>query len=252
MQKWIVATGLFLSLALACSGFSEGTRAAEVEKLMNGLSSAGSGKRIQTAKVITQSGIEDQALYEKIAALLTAGYKKVSDPDHVDEMSWLCKALSASGDPKYTALLQEIAKGSSSTKLKHYAEQSIDMIEEYAARIQILQSTETWNDNLSIEENRLLNMLNADNIQLKKDAAKIIVRSIQVDEKVYEVVGAELLGMLANSRLSSQEVDTMAWLCKALAASGNSKYGETLRQVKTGTQNQKLSMYASRALKQID
>lgn len=252
MRKWIVATGLFLFLALACPGFSEVNRSEEVGKLMNGLSSAGSGTRIQTAKVITQSGIEDQALYEKVAALLKAGYKNGTDSDHVDEMSWLCKALSASGDPKYKSLLQEVAKGSPSSKLKHYAEQSIDMIEEYAGRIQILKSTETWHDDLSVEENRLLNMLNSDNIQLKKDAAKIIVRNIQVHEKVYEVVGAELLEMLANDRSSSQDIDTMAWLCKALAASGNSKYGDILRQVKAGTQDQKLRTYASRALKQLD
>jgi hypothetical protein len=252
MKKVAAAAGLVLCLALASAGYAQADRTQEVETLLNVLDSGSSTQRVKTAKVITQSGIEDQALYEKVAALLRDGYAKSSDSDHVDEMSWLCKALSASGDPKYEVLLNEIAKQAPSSKLRHYAKQSIGMIEEYAERTQILKSTETWHADLSIEDNRLLNMLNSEKIQLKKDAAKTIVRSIKVHDKVYEVVAAELLDMMAAGNLGTKDIDTMAWLCKALAASGNSKYGETLKQVKVETESPKLQTYASRALKQID
>lgn len=252
MKKMVAAAGLLLVFALTNSGFAQVDRSEEAARLLNALRTGSSTQRIQTAKLITQSGIEDRALYETVAALLKAGYAKGTDADHVDEMSWLCKALSASGDPRYKALLSEVAQQSPSSKLTHYAEQSIDMIEEYARRTAILKSTATWQADLSADENRLLNMLNSGNIQLKRDAAKRVVRSIKVHDKVYEVVATQLLAMLAGSNSASEHIDTMAWMCKALAASGYSKYGETLQRVKDGTESPKLQKYASKALKQLD
>ncbi|OEU62690.1 MAG: hypothetical protein BA870_02555 [Desulfuromonadales bacterium C00003094] len=252
MKKVMTAAGLFLCLALASAGYTQADRTQQVETLLNVLDSGSSTQRVKTAKVITQAGIEDQALYEKVAALLRDGYAKSIDSDHVDEMSWLCKALSASGDPQYAVLLNEIAQQAPSHKLRHYAKQSIGMIGEYAERTQILKSTETWHADLSIEENRLLNMLNSDKIQLKRDAAKSVVRSINLHNQVYEVVATELLEMSTDVKWRAGKVDTMAWLCKALAASGNSKYKATLKQVESRADNPKLKMHASRALKQIN
>lgn len=252
MKRIMTVAGFVLCLALASAGYAQTDRTQEVETLLNVLDSGSSTQRVKTAKVITQAGIEDQALYEKVAALLRDGYAKSSDSDHVDEMSWLCKALSASGDPRYEVLLNEIAEQAPSSKLRHYAKQSIGMIEEYAERIQILKSTETWHADLSIEENRLLNMLNSDKLQLKRDAAKSIVRSNNFHNKVYEVVASQLLEMADDTSWNTDKVDTMAWLCKALAASGNSKYKATLRQVESKADNPKLKMYASRALKQLN
>lgn len=251
MKKAITAVGLFLCLALASAGYAQVDRTHELETLLNVLDSGSRMQRVKTAKLITQAGIEDQTLYEKIAALLRNGYAKSPNSDHVDEMSWLCKALSASGDPKYEGLLNEIAQQAPSHKLRHYATQSIGMIEEYAERTQILKSTETWHADLSVEENRLLNMLNSDKIQLKRDAAKIIVRSLNLHHKVYEVVATELLEMSADASWRAGKVDTMSWFCKALAASGNSQYKATLRQVESRANNQNLKTHAARALKQL-
>jgi hypothetical protein len=44
----------------------------------------------------------------------------------------------------------------------------------------------------------------------------------------------------------------MAWMCKALAVSGDARYAETLKQVMAGTMDIKLKTAASKALKQID
>ena len=252
MMKMVAAVGLLLVFLLAGFGFAGTKSPEEVEKLKEALTSGSGGQRIQIAKIITEAGIEDQELYEKIAALLRDGYADWIGSDHVDEMSWLCKALAASGDPKYKVLLQEIAEKAPSFKLQHYAEESKDLIEEYADRMRIMNSTETWDDDLNHEENRLVNMLKSDKIQLKKDAAKTIVRSIMVHKKIFGVVEAELLGILAKGRRRSEDIDTMAWMCKALAVSGDGKYAETLKQVKAGTEDLKLKSYASKSLKQLE
>jgi CII-binding regulator of phage lambda lysogenization HflD len=251
MMRMVVLAGLMFVFSLAGTGFARVDGALDVETLMNGLRSGSGAHRIQIAKVITESGIEDQALYEQIAALLQAGYPVAAKSEQVDEMSWLCKALAASGNLRYKTLLEEISDKAPSMKLQHYADQSAEMIEEYAERMQIMNATETWDEDLSVEENRLVNMLNSDKLRLKMDAAKTIVRSIGVDEKVFEALASELSNMVAAGRSGFVEIDTMSWMCKALAVSGNPKYAQTLQQVHDDTGSFKLKGYANTALKQL-
>lgn len=251
MKIRIVAWGVFFCLLLAGNGYGQVDRSEEVKVLMAGLHSGSRSQRINTAKLITQSGIVDHALYKEVASLLKAGYAEGIETDHVDEMSWLCKALAASGDPQYESLLTEIAEKSPSTKLQHYAKQSKSLLGEYADRIKILNSTEAWDAQLSEEENRLVNMLSSDNLALKRDAAKRIVRSVGIHQKVYDVAETELKEMLSEIQSDTVYIDTMAWLCKTLASSGNAEFIETLEMVRAGTQDFKLQTYATNALKDI-
>lgn len=252
MKKMTAVLGLLVSLTLTGTGYAQPDRSAETANLLAGLTSSSGARRIQAAKLVTQAGLRDQGLYETIAALLKQGYAAGTEDEHVDEMSWLCKALAASGEPRYRELLQEVAARALSPKLQHYARQSEELIEEYAERSRVLNETESWDAELSAEENRLVNMLSSDDPGLKRDAAKNVVRSLQVHPRVYEVIAAELLEMLAAGNSGTLEIDTMAWLCKALAGSGESKYLEPLKQVEAGTQNLKLKSHVAKAIKQIN
>lgn len=235
-------------LLLSGSVFAQPGRSEEARKLIAGLESASQTQRINTAKVISRSGLTDQALYRKIADLLKAGYSRQYEKDHADEMSWLCKALAASGDLQYRELLDEVATKSPSLKLQRYARQSSELIDQYAQRSQILNATDAWDAELSAEENRLVSMLKSEDIGLRKDAAKTMVRALGTSEKVFAAAASALSGM-SNAPLSAKsDVDTMAWLCKALAASGSDEYIELLEQVQDNTPNQKLRSYADKAI----
>jgi len=250
MKKWVVALGLWLGLAVAGVGHAEVDRSGEVARLLNGLDSTSRSERIDTAKRITQAGLVDSALYEKVAALLQAGYGTALEDNPVDEMAWLCKALAASGDTRYQPLLEEVAAQAPSPKLQKYARQSIDAFAGYQERSQVLNATEGWNAALSDKENRLVNMLNSTNSELKRDAAKTVVRDSPVSEAVYDAAAAALTGMLEAGALDNLSVDTMAWLCKALGASGNAKYVAPLERV-AASDNKKLSKFASGALQDL-
>jgi len=251
MKNYVVFIGALFCLLIAGISFAQPDRSTEIDALLAGLESASSVKRVNAAKIISRSGLTDQNLYAKIATLIKDGYLAGTEPNHVDEMAWLCKALAASGNDKYRPLLEEVAENAPSEKLKSYAKQSSELIEGYAQRSLILNQSDAWDDNLSAEENRLLNMLNSDNINLKRDAAKMIVRRLKTDTKVFDTAAETLIDMGKDFQYENTYVDTMAWLCKALAASGDRKYVATLEQVISTSDNSKLRTYASKALNSL-
>lgn len=250
MKRILVLLVLFGAL-LPGFGFAQQDRSAEISSLLKGLDSTSQRQRVDAAKIISRSGLQDQALYEKIAELLKTGYRQPFEKDHTDEMAWLCKALAASGDSQYRPLLEEVAESAPSTKLQRYARQSTELLETYAQRSQILNATEGWDPELSAEENRIVGMLKADDTGLKKEAAKMLVRQSNSKEKVFDAAAAALLQMSQNFSGDSAYVDSMAWLCKALAASGQRKYVADLEQIRTNTQSVKLDSYIAKALKAL-
>ena len=250
MKKRLMGWGLCLLLTLAGVVQAQVDRSGEAAALMKGLESTSRSARIDAAKQITQAGLTDGALYDRVAALLQAGYVEAVEANAVDEMAWLCKALAASGDTRHQPLLEEIATQAPSPKLQKYARESIDSFAEYQERIRVLNATTGWNAALSDTENRLVGMLGAENAELRRDAAKTIVRDSPVAEAVYDAAASALTGMLAAGSLDNLSVDTMAWLCKALAASGNSKYAPALEQV-AASGNKKLAKFANTALQEL-
>jgi len=184
--------------------------------------------------------------------ILEAGYRRPYEKDHADEMAWMCKALAASGDSQYMALFERIMKESPSVKIRRYARQSTELLEQYAQRSQVLNATDHWDESLSAEDNRLISMLRSDDLGLKRDAAKMIVRSVGNDAKVYAAAALALQGMAQQIKIDSLYVDTMAWLCKALAASGDSDYIADLKALHDGTDNYKLKTYTKKAIRALN
>lgn len=243
----IVVWGVLICL-LTSPCWAQSDRSDDVTQLLAGIESASQVQRVNAAKVISRSGLQDQKLYQKVAEILRAGYTQEYEKDHADEMAWMCKALAASGDLQYRVLLDEVGQKSPSVKLQRYAKQSSEMIEQYAQRSKVLNATDSWDDQLSAEENRLINMLTSEDVKLRRDAAKIIVRNVKTDEKVFVSASLTLKNMSEEVRSDSLSIDTMAWLCKALAASGDSSYLENLEFVHDKTQSLKLRKYAAKAI----
>ena len=251
MKKHAIVFGILLSLFFAGTVSGQPDRGAEVDSLLRGSPPPVGSSGSIPPKSSAAQGLTDPRLYARLAALLKEGYAGAVDADPVDEMAWFCKALAASGDADYRPLLQEVAAHAPTDKLKHYAEQSNALIEDYAKRNQVLNATESWDASLSVEENRLLNMLASSDSNLKRDAAKLIVRRPRVDPKVFAAAAAALTGMAGDNPGDALDIDTMAWLCKALAASGDHTYVAPLQQVMEKTESQKLKDYAAKAMKAL-
>jgi len=245
-MKRVIVLGV-VCLLLALPALGQTGRSGEIARLQAEIESPLRAQRINAAKIISSSGLQAPELYAKIAALLKEGYPLPFEKDRTDEMAWLCKALAASGDEQYRQLLSEVASRAPSDKLRRYAKQSVELFEQYAQRKDILNKSENWDASLSAEGNRLINMLQSDDLNLRRDAAKTISRD-GGDAKVFDVAAQTLKTMAAGPHKDNLSIDTMGWLCKALGASGDSRYAADLQFVNEHTQNEKLRKYVKKAL----
>ncbi|MBI9089298.1 MAG: hypothetical protein JEZ12_08780 [Desulfobacterium sp.] len=229
-------------------------RPGEIQKFLTMLESSSQKHRIDAAKLITRSGLSDPGLFNVINTHLLSEYNlHPTNQDHIDEMAWMCKALASSGVLEYKTTLEKIALTASSTKLKRYAQQSLDLVDENAENNRIMRNSSTSDSGLSPEINKYIGMLQSQKQKLKKDAAKSIFRGNYTEEKLFDVVHEELLSDYKNLSLNDRNgIDTMAWLCKALGSSGNKKYSKTLEQIVKETESQTLKRYAKKGLEMLD
>ena len=96
-----------------------------------------------------------------------------------------------------------------------------------------------------------VSQLKSGNAVSQRDAAKRIIRARLYDTKVVDEVEKALLKGYAKGGRDRNHIDAMAWLCKALGASGNSKYRKTLTTVSQNASNRKLRGYASKSLSKL-
>jgi TolB-like protein len=98
-------------------------------KYIGMLRSSNLRNKTDAGKLIFKNGVKDEAVLDVVEAELLKGYMPSgSDRAAVDAMSWLCKALGASGNGKYKRTLQTVAKKAPHSKLQKYAKQSLGML----------------------------------------------------------------------------------------------------------------------------
>ena len=134
------------------SGVPAGQASEKLDSYISMLNSGNIVQRTTAAKKITRSGLDDPELFNLIKEKLLNNYQSDPDnPDHIDEMAWLCKALASSGNVEYQSTLQTVADNSTNLKLQRYALQSIDLVEEYAQKNKIMASETEETKGLSSE-----------------------------------------------------------------------------------------------------
>ena len=253
MRTILLFTFCLIIIFLNIPAQASSAQAAEVDKYIKMLESASLKTRIDAAKYITRSGITDPKLYNIINEKLLNEYNsKGLNSDHIDEMSWMCKALAASGSLNYAPTLEKIIQTSDSVKLKKYAKQSLSLLSEHSERNKLMSDTTNFDSSLSPEINKYIQMLQSDNITLKRDAAKSIYRNHFSEKKLFDVLSDELLkGYKLTSSKDRNYVDTMAWMCKALASSGMVEYKQTLTQIIENSSSMKLQKYAKQSIEKL-
>lgn len=76
---------------------------------------------------MVKTKFRDTVVLDVVESVLLRGYRASGNQRHdsIDTLSWLCKALGASGQGKYKATLSKVASEATDRKLKGYAEKSL-------------------------------------------------------------------------------------------------------------------------------
>lgn len=97
---------------------------ADQSKYIRMLESGGERGQKDAAKQLVRAKYRDTVVLDVVERVLLRNYQSADD----DTMSWLCKALGASGQGKYKATLSKVANSATSRKLKRYAEESLEQL----------------------------------------------------------------------------------------------------------------------------
>lgn len=105
--------------------------------------------------------------------------------------------------------------------------------------------------NISAEEKRYAGMFNSDSSVDIRNAAKNLYHRYSSSGYLASVAEQCLLKNYKEQNRDNMHVDAMAWLCKALARTGDSRFAETLQTVADSAPSRKLRTYAQKSLRQL-
>jgi len=225
-------------------------RAAEVARHRQALDDAKVTARIDNLKILSRSGIADEALFDEIERRLLERYtSRNEEPLELDETAWLAEALGLSGLEKYRATLNKVAAGAPLEKVGKHAREAAADLEIAAKRNAAIARRYPEAQGLALEHELLYNRLRSDDRKLRKDAAKMICRSSPQAPLLYETMAERLRAGYASER-DEQAVDELAWYCKALAVSGLPEHRDLVKKVAKGAGEEKLQEVAQEIVEQ--
>ncbi|MCR4535478.1 hypothetical protein [Shewanella xiamenensis] len=205
-------------------------------------------KQKQAIEALTLAGLSDPAIYDVLEAKLIASLPQATEKNAIDYSAWLVKGLAYSGNDKYSGTINNIVKGSYHKKLKKYATQALENLDQYKKWNAILGDKSQYVTEQSTKNNAYANAFKSNDLELMRLAAKRMMDDQNYDDFLLERLSVELKNprLMSNDKLA---IDTYANMAKALAASGNTQYREVIENIANNNPNKKLKSYAQSYLK---
>lgn len=270
MRKYLILGLVLLTGILLCGNTLAYQK--EIRQFSKSLQSLDPLERVTALKMIAKYGSSDDSLFALINSLIlkeadnefafdeTAANRQTfriggasAHATYIDELAWMCDTLAYSGTSSYRATLKMVkATAPSFGKLKKYAELSFNKLTEYE---KVSQCAAKNSSDISRESSKYICMIRAQPINIKKYGALHIYWSLALDDQVYIALENELLKLFtqienensgdafsdAAVTIDKHLVDCLAWMCKALASSGQTEYQATLTAVTSKAR--KLGLY---------
>jgi hypothetical protein len=243
--KIIIAS---FALTLTCASFNAYTAVdeAETRRLLDIYQGTDKLAQKKNAERLTYWAVEEPALYARINQLILENYSlEGRDREQIDYVAWLLKGLATSGDEQYRGTLETVAREASHGKVRKYANIALDDLDTY----------KRWNPLVnrpippalaitSFQQRNYYNMIVAPDLELVRIGAKRIHFESLRHPALATVLNERILTLYANAS-DALEVDTVAWLLKALATCGGTDYSATFSQVTPDAGHRKIRKYAA-------
>lgn len=249
--KWYGMAMLLLTSALHLeTAFAAEDRSEDIQKYIAIFStSTDRVELIRAAEKLAIEGLSDPQLFDVVEKKLLGSYKSAKERSDIELAAWLAKGLSFSGQEKYRATLQQVAKGTRTMGVVRHAEASMDRLSQYAKWNPIINDQSQPLAGKSGEINRLANMIRSNDKELQEVAARyIIVQSIR-DTDLLTIVQQTVTPDLSKSWSSKEDIDGVAFMLKALALSGKPQFVATVQEAANNAFTYKVKTYAKGYLK---
>ncbi len=193
-----------------------------------------------------------------LAEILSSRYKDDLTTE-VDTLAWACKALAATSDGRYRALLVEISKSKVHKKLRKYAKRSYKKLPErndeqfekgnislgeLAQKEQVRASKAEViipRADLTAKQRKLFAIAKGD-LRAIKSLAQVIKDRKSVDPDIGDALSEFLL---QNFKQAAEfQADTLAWICRAFGETDQGRYRDVMNVVYRGTNHSKIKSYA--------
>lgn len=209
-----------------------------------------SGWRIdkeKAAETLAWAGISSPLVFDIVEQELLSIYPTAKTRVAINYASWLVKALSFSGNEKYRPTINQVTAEGPHRKLRNYAKWAQNNLALYT-RLNKLISPNPWPESpYPLLDQRLTNMLNSDDLELFRIAAKRIHYTHNYKPELLKLLDDTIKANYKKS-FNANGADAMAWLCKALAGSRATEYKTTIETVEREAGSSRLRLSASHYL----
>jgi hypothetical protein len=190
-------------------------------------------------------GISDPQMYDVIERrLLDEGQIIKPNKDEKNRVARYIRALGFSGQSKYTSTINKFL---SNRTYERYAATALKEMSLYEAWNPVISNRSTFDQNYPDDVSRVLNMLRASDMQLKRIGAKRVYFA-EKDAILLDRLAKELRANYQNVEDNEIEVDTVSWMVKALGSARNPSYRPLIEEVATKARSRKVAKYAKQAL----
>ena len=241
---------IVLCLVFVClSAQAEIAKSEYIEIFTNG----SSVQQREAAKGFRYLGLSDPEIFDLVEQRLLERYATAESNNAVETVAWLTKGLGYSGLAKYRSTIELVASENSPTgKARKHASNALSELDVYAVWNPVISDTSNWNAEESDDLNRYVNMLRSDILELKRIGAKRVYHERITSEYVLAVLQAQSDENYKTVSKDKVFIDTLAWMCKGLAATALPEYRPTIVEVSQNAGAKKVRKYALKYLNYFD
>ena len=217
--------------------------AGEYPQLFDGVKSNDYTTRLDSLKITERTPVVNPEMFDYIQSRLLESYQEKAMSDKwTDEMAWRCKALASSADKKYVNTLKTVSESTDSPKLKRHCQNALDRFDYFARYRAVISKPQL--PGISAEGSSYVHLISSGDPEMMRMGIRMIMTSSSPEEAVFDRVRDVLLAEYNHSPSDSKYIDSLSWLCKGLAISGNLKYAKSLETIEKSAASNKLQRYA--------
>lgn len=193
-------------------------------------------------------GLSDPRLFDIIEKHMLERYMDV-DKVGANYASWMAKGLGYSGNDKYRASLEKVATEAGHKNTRKHATTALELLAQHKRWNPIIAGNGQPVSGLSIEHTGYLNMLKSGDRELQRIAAKRVYHERIRNSQIMSVLFEETQKGVANPGDGKEDVDAVAHMLKALAATSDPAYKPLVEDAAANSPDKNLRKWAARYLK---